>query len=209
MVKPSAPSVAFSYKDEGAILHLTKMDAARRQLRTAIELWFLDGDPVSIHALAFSAYEIIHNIYRAKGLSDLLFDGSFIQDEYRGEFAKLLKADASFFKHALKDTTATRKFNPISNYLFLCMSVLGLTRMGETLNDTEGAFNFWLFVHRRRWFIKKIPGDEIPVEAFDQIRRFNKQEFLELYKCASDDNRPRQVDAFGRIVILSINNFQF
>jgi hypothetical protein len=37
---------------------VTKLDAARRQLRTAIHLWFNDGDPVSIHALAFAAYEL-------------------------------------------------------------------------------------------------------------------------------------------------------
>ena len=33
-------------------LHVTKLDAARRQLETAITLWFHDGDPVSIHTLA-------------------------------------------------------------------------------------------------------------------------------------------------------------
>jgi hypothetical protein len=43
-------------------LRLTKLDVARRQLQTAITLWFTDGDPVSIHTLAFAAYEIIHVI---------------------------------------------------------------------------------------------------------------------------------------------------
>jgi len=31
------------------ILKLTKLDAARRQLQTAIILWFTNGDSVSIH----------------------------------------------------------------------------------------------------------------------------------------------------------------
>jgi hypothetical protein len=39
---------------------ISKFDAARRQLNTAITLWFADGDPVAIHTLAYAAYEIIH-----------------------------------------------------------------------------------------------------------------------------------------------------
>ena len=34
-----------------ATIVVTKLDAARRQLRTAIRLWFQEADPVSIHTL--------------------------------------------------------------------------------------------------------------------------------------------------------------
>src|SRR5438552_18089527 len=44
------------YKRE--ILHLTKVGVAQSQLKTAIRLWFNDGDAVSIHTLACAAYEI-------------------------------------------------------------------------------------------------------------------------------------------------------
>src|SRR5207245_10811773 len=37
---------------DNAKITVTKLDAARRQLRTAIRLWFEEGDPVSIHTLA-------------------------------------------------------------------------------------------------------------------------------------------------------------
>jgi hypothetical protein len=46
---------------------VTKLDAARRQLKTAIKLWFEDGDPVAIHTLIVAAYEIIDILAGAKG----------------------------------------------------------------------------------------------------------------------------------------------
>jgi hypothetical protein len=46
----------------GSTLRISKVDAAQRQLRTAIALWFNDGDPVATHALAFAAYEILHHV---------------------------------------------------------------------------------------------------------------------------------------------------
>jgi len=45
---------------------ISKLDAARRQLATAITLWFEDRDPVSIHTLVFAAYEIIHAVSKQR-----------------------------------------------------------------------------------------------------------------------------------------------
>lgn len=40
-------------------LKLTKIEAARRQIESAIWLWFLDGDPVSIHTLTSAAHRTL------------------------------------------------------------------------------------------------------------------------------------------------------
>jgi hypothetical protein len=40
-------------------LPVTKLDAARRQLETAITLWFHEADPVSIHALTGAAHNLL------------------------------------------------------------------------------------------------------------------------------------------------------
>ncbi|MGI8569030.1 MAG: hypothetical protein ACR2KT_08130 [Methylocella sp.] len=69
-------------------VRIGKLDAARRQLRTAITLWFNDGDPVSVHTLAYAAYEVIHAISEKRDPTrrDLLFDSRLIKDEFRGEW---------------------------------------------------------------------------------------------------------------------------
>ena len=95
---------------EAKTITISKLDAARRQLRTAMTLWFGEGDPVSIHTLANAAYEVIHVISkkRNKYRHDLLFDSDLIKDEYRGEFNKLIKKPGNFFKHAKDDFDDTQ-----------------------------------------------------------------------------------------------------
>jgi hypothetical protein len=102
----------------GPTIKLTKLDAACRQLRTAIHLWFTGGDPVSTHALAFAAHELIHRLYKLKGLDNLLFDTYAIKDEYRGEWAKTLKKEAAFLKHADTDPHAETLLNPVSTLIY-------------------------------------------------------------------------------------------
>ena len=92
MTAPVAPKVA-----------ITKLDAARRQLRVAISLRFQDGDEVAIHTLACAAHQIIHDINQHRGGRDLLFDSLNFKDEYRKEAVNWLKKDMNFFKHADKD----------------------------------------------------------------------------------------------------------
>ena len=57
---------------EKAILPVSKFDAARRQLETAIRLYFFQGDPISIHTLASAAAQILHDLSRHRGGGELL-----------------------------------------------------------------------------------------------------------------------------------------
>jgi hypothetical protein len=164
-----------------AKIKLTKMDAACRQLRTAIRLWFGDGDPVSIHALAFAAHEIIHRLYKLRGLSDLLFDSDMIKDEYRGDWAKLLKKHGGFFKHADRDPEAETTFDPFTNEMFITVSVVALSRMGITAAPEESAFSLWLFTQHPDWFTKEKGERTVPIKLLENVRNVEKSKFFEAY----------------------------
>ena len=66
-------------------LKIDKLDAARRQLRTAIRLWFNNGDPVAIHTLVSAAHEAVHTLFRRAGFRGLMFDAPHIKEEYRSD----------------------------------------------------------------------------------------------------------------------------
>ena len=83
----------------------TKFDAARRQLDTAIQLWFTDADPVSTHTLAHASHEIIYRLFRNSGQTDLSYDVECITDTERKEMAISLKTAPNFFKHANNQST--------------------------------------------------------------------------------------------------------
>src|SRR6266849_392075 len=121
--------------DTDTKITITKLDAARRQLETAITLWFNGGDPVSIHTLACAAYEIIHVVSQARHRArDLLFDTLIVKDEYLGEWNKLIKRPANFFKHARHDPDGTIDFNPALSEGFILFSLIGLRDVVDQLS---------------------------------------------------------------------------
>jgi hypothetical protein len=165
---------------------ITKLDAARRQLRTAIELWFAGGDPVSILTLAHASHEIIHRFYRRKGLSSLLYDSHALTDEQRKRFTLSLKEGANFIKHANQAGELDEKIFinfASTNDLFLIMSTVALLRMRVKLNATESNFAVWLFVHNPGWFAgQKSINDRIPPDRLKELRKVETSKFLDAFQ---------------------------
>jgi hypothetical protein len=139
------------------VLRLTKIDAARRQLETALQLWFSGAEPVSIYTLAYAAHELIFELYRKAGLKDLLFDTTFSTEEYRAIFVVSLKRAANFFKHANKDLDEVLEFTSDRSDPILIMSVVAIHRLGLELTDLERAFIGWFGIHHRTWGIEAAP----------------------------------------------------
>jgi hypothetical protein len=75
---------------------IDKLDAACRQLNTAISLWFNNGDAVSIPTLTCSAYQIVHDVNRRSSETELLYDSIIVKDEYRREWVNNLKQGITF-----------------------------------------------------------------------------------------------------------------
>lgn len=170
-------------------------------MRTAIELWFRDADPVSILALSYAAHEIIHRLYRRKGLKDLLFDSRNIREERRDEFNNLLKEWPNFIKHAQRESSADdaiEDFNPRACILWLAMCITGLDRMGEARSDLEEAFMFWLYLNNPTWFPQDVTNERIPVERLEAMREMDKQGFLEGFLQARREQRARGLGANGK-----------
>lgn len=175
-------------------IKVTKLDAARRQLRTAIRLWFNGGDPVSIHALAFAAYEVIHVVSKKRkpNRRDLLFDALIVKDEHRREFNIMLKMHGNFFKHAKNDWNAEIEFAPALSILFLMGAAAGIRLMGERQSVEESALVFWFFIHAPEWLtpdFRKRLEDSIPVKDIAQIRAVTKPNFLKAFALANKNIR--------------------
>ena len=168
-------------KNESKKIRVSKLDAARRQLDCAIELWFADKDDVSIHTLAAAAHQVIHDINKKKGGQELLFDSIKIKDEYRSEFIALVKKDMNFFKHADQDPEGITEFVPMGSILFMFFSVMGLQQLGESLNDVEDTFVNWLALHYPNWIreaYRRKLEQTFSVQHLNEIRGLGKQEFF-------------------------------
>lgn len=159
-------------------IKVTKLDAAIRQLRTAIRIWFQDGDPVSIHTLFAASHEIIHTLFRRQGFSDLIFDSTRIKDELRGEWARRLKEAPNFFKHARDDVEGEIEFSPSINSVLMLTLAGALQRMGVPEGAEEAALSRWLLVHEPQLFFQDAV-DAVPVHLANQVKAMDKKEFFE------------------------------
>lgn len=117
-------------------------------MRTAIKLWFEGGDPVAIHSLASAAHEIIHALYRQKGLKGLVFDTPRVRPELQQKWASSLKKPFNFFKHGRNEPgDATIEFETQWTVTMMMACAKGLTNMGEPPEMECLALTWWTYFH--------------------------------------------------------------
>jgi hypothetical protein len=92
-------------------IRIRKLDAARRQLETAIDLFFENGDPVAIHTLACAAYDIIDNVNDSRDGKEMFVKHRYTQLPGRPNRAALNSVQ-NFFKHADNDPEGELQFFP-------------------------------------------------------------------------------------------------
>jgi hypothetical protein len=175
-------------------LKISKLDAGRRQLRTAITLWFNGSDPVATHALAFASYEVLHAVSKKRDPNrmPLIFDSSFIKEEFRSEINIALKKNAYFFKHGDREPEAIIEFNPAMTDGFILFAIAALQLCGESIGTEESAFLLWTRIREPRWSggdDKALMETILPVDHVHQLKRIPKHDFLHMYKLAQAQRR--------------------
>jgi 5-methylthioribose kinase len=165
-------------------IRISKLEAARRQLRTAITLWFTGGEPVAVHTLAFAAYEILHHLSEKRDPTrrDLLFDTATVKDEYRKEWNQLVRKEANFFKHADRDGDSIIEFNPQITEYFILFAIAARELCGEARTDEESIFSWWLRVNRSEMLSDKgseLLAKQMPIDSLKHIQATPKHDFFE------------------------------
>ncbi len=133
--------------DKRPTIKVSKTDAAKRRLETAIRLWFFSQDPVSIHTLAAAAHQILHDIGKTRGAPSMLRDIEGIRPGYEKRVRETINRYENFFKHADKDPEGLLDFNPEAPQGFLLDAVItyeALTREAVPLFTT---LKTWIFIH--------------------------------------------------------------
>ena len=127
---------------------LTKMEAARNELREAIRLWFADGDLASMHLLACSAHQVIADINAARGGRDLIYDSLIIKEEGRTEWINNLKNEYNHLKHADRSPDPDHPVVLDSEFteFFILFTCLGLEIMKLPFTPAERVFVIYFMV---------------------------------------------------------------
>jgi hypothetical protein len=137
---------------------ISKLEAARRQLDTSIELWFRGGDGLSAFTLAYASLKLLQNLYahqRKDGFDQALDQLS------RGSGAHNSMAQiANFLKHADRDPDdALSFFHPDLTVTVIGLATLLYKRLTDCLSINMQAFDSWTEI---------TAADELGIPELDQ-----------------------------------------
>lgn len=120
---------------------ISKVDAARRQLDTAIDLYFNDADALSCFTLAYAGLKVLLDIYphhQEDGFAKQI-------DEILGkEGWRHLSGVGNFLKHADREPDGVlQKFHPDSAYTVLGLATLLFRRITGDFSLKMKALDCW------------------------------------------------------------------
>jgi hypothetical protein len=162
-------------------LLVTKLDAAKRQIETAILLYFHGKDPVSIHTLMAAAYGILQALNKHREGEPMVKEHLFeLLDTDEGRtYQKRISEAENFFKHADKDPHAAVKFVPESTELLLCEAANKYCRLSGEVPPLLRVFIVWFSIQHPHLslapysdIVKKADLSVLPTDRktfFDQV----------------------------------------
>lgn len=137
---------------------ISKTEAAKRQLDTAIDLLFEGGDALSAHTLAFAALKVLLNLYPHRRNDD--FDAQI--DKLVTEVVgwRRFSETANFLKHADRDPEGfLEDFDSAMVLPVIGLATLLYRRLSGDFSRKMEAFDFW---------VKTLAAYELAIEDSDE-----------------------------------------
>ncbi|MCP4551985.1 MAG: hypothetical protein GY834_08125 [Bacteroidetes bacterium] len=145
--------IEFRFDPEELLKHeliVDKFEVAKRQIISAIKMFFYEWDVVSQHTLLGAAHQILCDISKIEGKSLSIKDSPLIKEDKRKEFIKAVNMPQNYFKHAEKD----HKQKLIFKYQFVPFYLFDTIRMYILLSSNDPCFEMRIFL---MWFQLRYP----------------------------------------------------
>ncbi|MGE0764577.1 MAG: hypothetical protein AB7N80_14975 [Bdellovibrionales bacterium] len=128
---------------------LSKLEIAAIHINSAIKMLFDNMNPVSVHTVVSSGYQIIRDLAQKAQTEEYLMITNHIKDGHLGEFWSHINKAWRFFKHANKDPEATFEgIDELVNDFAIFMSIRLYKSLGQTPTREMNAFIAWFICMR-------------------------------------------------------------
>ena len=133
-------------------IKISKLEAVRRQVETAIRIYFVNGDPVSVHTLAAASLQILVDLDKKGPQTGTLWDllRRQVRPEYIDEVIKLFTAPENFFKHADRDPNEILEFPLSMPEWLLWECVVKYPELTGEAPLLMGAYQTWFMIHHSK-----------------------------------------------------------
>ncbi|MBF0243891.1 MAG: hypothetical protein HQL31_01290 [Planctomycetes bacterium] len=156
---------------------ISKIDAARRQLETAITLFFNSKDPISIHTLSAASSELCNDLLSdhldKDGWMDILVK-SAVKPEFQKEFKCIMRKAQNFFKHADKDPKAIFDYKSLITEIHLFFTIDDYRRLTGERTPLMLIYQSWYMLSNPHHFQDEFKKQ---LEQFSHINPSDKLSF--------------------------------
>jgi len=172
-------------------MKVSKLDAARRQLETAVRLYFFDVDPVSTHTLAAAAYGVLRDLNNADGGPPTMHDSldETIEPDFLPEFRRFLSEAQNFFKHANRDPDAVLDFNVAHTESILLDACWTYDRLAGEKVPLLTTFEIWGALTFGASYIRHDIEPATDAAIRQRYAKLPKREFLDKFLPVAMDPR--------------------
>jgi hypothetical protein len=149
---------------------LSKLDAARRQLRVAIRLLFDGVDPVAVHTLVGAASIIISDLtdkqHPEKSWDKFAQKANGIS---ASEYFNVMRKPQNFLKHARDDASANFEFDPTETESVAFWAVMNSANFAP-LSVEESVLQLWYLACHAPTLEIQIEPYQVAIERFGDLR---------------------------------------
>ena len=155
---------------------ISKIEAAKRQLVTAIRLFLSEEDAIPVHTIASAVHEVLRDLLIKKGGKSFLKDGItvFLHPEDIEDYQIQIREPQNFLKHANRDPEGTLDFSPdiVRLWIFDCLRMY--MELTGTMFKEGNLFSIWFVLSHPKFVLpgKYPPEFEKIAESFEPTKEF-------------------------------------
>ena len=136
---------------------ISKIEAAARQLDTAIDLYFANADSLAVYTLAYASFKVLFDLYPHRKNDGFTTQ---IDEVIAVEGWKRMSQPANFLKHADRDPDALLEaHHPDQGVSVIGLATLLYRRLAGDFTPKMRAFDFWM---------EEAGYDELGIEEVDE-----------------------------------------
>ncbi len=139
------------------IIQVTKLDASKRQLEVAIDLFFLSCDPISIHTLTSASYNILRDHYK-KDAQEVFIKNEilkYVKENMKKRMLNKINEAENFFKHADRDINVVLDFRPKQTEYLMWEATQIYYDITKKKPDKFNIYNYWFAANHKNLFVEK------------------------------------------------------
>jgi hypothetical protein len=171
------------------VIRIKKLDAAKRQLDSAIRAFFNDEDSIAVHTLVGAASNIASDLVKCHA-SHNSWDKTIAHDNKLdiNKYFQIVRQPQNFFKHADKDSDGEIEFNKrdTEHLLWVASLNLGEINSAEQMHsDALSVFQLWYIAVWKDLWGNSVDNDMDEIirqaqELFPGITALSREEQLYL-----------------------------